>query len=43
MVAEYGIKCTLLTDNIALSTLTSVANGNINQIREICQQGQCVV
>ena len=44
IVARYGdVKCTVLTDKVALSTLTSVANGNVNQIKEICQHCKCFI
>ena len=41
VVASYGnVKCTVLTDKIGRSFLTSLANGYVNQIRKICQQGK---
>lgn len=43
MVAKYDIRCSLLTDNVVLSTLTTVANGYVNQIRKICQGGEWAI
>ena len=41
IIARYDyVKCTVLTDVVALSTLTTLANGYVNQIRELCQQGE---
>ena len=44
VVARYdNIKCTVLTDKVALATLTTLANGNVNQIREICKHSKCFI
>ena len=38
-VAEYDVQCSLLEESSVQSTLRSIADGNIHQIRAICQQG----
>ena len=44
VVARYdNIKCTVLADKVALATLTTLANGNVNRIREICKHGECLI